>query len=224
MNEQQSFGVYQKIAEVMKRVGSVGKDAKHGQGFRYQSAEQVSSSLRGHMADVGLILLSECVASDDTGSQWICDYRFTFIDVEDGSNHSLAWQQATPHKDGKDDKAMGKNHTYAQKYFLLRTFMVSSKDDVDADTNDFQGEQAFKPKKKQSAPRQQTTNGNGKKANWLKNDIAVQEIKQALADYALNFDEDAIQSARDIVDKNMAEFPTHKAYLEALSTQLQKAG
>lgn len=155
---QNSTGVYKKIAQVMGEVGAVSKDAKHGQGFQYQSIEAVVSALRGHMAQAGLIMLSECIASEDTGSQWVCDYRFTFVDVEDGSSHTLAWQQATPHKNGSDDKAMGKNHTYAQKYFLLRTFMITSKDDVDADTNDFKGEPAFTPKgKKQSSPKQNKT-------------------------------------------------------------------
>lgn len=149
--EQKSFGVYKKIAQVMGLVGTVDKDAHHGQGFQYQSAEAVTSALRGHMATVGLIMLSECVGSDDTGSQWICDYRFTFVDTDDGSHHTLSWQQATPHKGGKDDKAMGKNHTYAQKYFLLRTFMISSKDDPDADTNDFGNDKAFEPQSNTSA-------------------------------------------------------------------------
>lgn len=147
----QSAGVYKKMAQVMKQVGAVDKDARHGQGFQYQSMDAVTSALRGIMANVGIIMLSECLKSDDTGSQWVCEYRFTFVDVEDGSNHSLLWQQAIPHKDGKDDKAMGKNHTYAQKYFLLRTFLISSKDDVDADANDFKGEQAFKPTSKKDS-------------------------------------------------------------------------
>lgn len=156
---EKSFGVYGKIAKTMLEMGAVGKDAKHFQGYQYQSAEAVVTALRGVMANIGLVMLSECIQSTDTGSEWLCEYRFTFVDIEDGSSHSLLWQQSTPYmmKDKLDDKAMGKNHTYAQKYFLLRTFLISSKDDPDADTNisdDFQtsGKKGNKKQSKSTIP------------------------------------------------------------------------
>ncbi len=139
--------VAQKIVLVMKRIGAVKKTERHQTGYNYQSIDEAMNEIRPLMADVGLVVIPSIVDSElqpleGAIPRRLIKYEYLLIDADSGESVTVGWQ-ADPvlgmfSKDGRwleDDKAMGKGHTYALKYFLLRLFLVSSKDDVDTDQN-----------------------------------------------------------------------------------------
>jgi hypothetical protein len=136
-----------KIMHVMRRIGAVKKTERHQTGYNYQSIDEAMNEIRPLMADVGLVVIPSIVDSelqplDGAIPRRLIKYEYLLIDADSGESVTVGWQ-ADPvlgmfSKDGRwieDDKAMGKGHTYALKYFLLRLFLVSSKDDVDTDQN-----------------------------------------------------------------------------------------
>ena len=137
--EDKSSNLYQKMAKIMEIVGKIEKDGYNKfNKFSYQSIEAVNTAVRSAMNVHGVIMFSECVSAEVVEMQWNCQYEFTFVDITSGEARSCKWHQATPLANNKgvvDDKAMGKIHTYAQKYFLMRTFLVSTKGDIDLDAS-----------------------------------------------------------------------------------------
>ena len=127
------MNLWQKMAHVSKNVGAVKKDGynKHNK-YNYQSIEAVTDSLRELMADTGLAMFSECVSVVLDNQNWLCEYVFTFVDVDTGASKECKWHAAVP---ANNDKALGAAHSYAQKYFLMRTFLISSNEDLDENSD-----------------------------------------------------------------------------------------
>lgn len=137
------MSVYGKIHAVMNEVASVDKDGKLDAGrqsYNYRSAEALFGVIRAAMKKHALILLPQCDTVDtvrEDGVGWyVCHYTMTFVDAEDDSSVSLPWKSSViyerPGYEGKvtlDDKAMNKAHTYAMKYFLSETFLITSNED-----------------------------------------------------------------------------------------------
>lgn len=134
--------LFARIAKVQAAVGTIEKDAKHGQGYNYHSAESIMHHLSSLMSSAGLITIPRVkdivpIDEDGTSVRWIIYYVFTLADI-DGNMFDAEWTGEEILKVGQrpDDKAMGKAHTYAHKYWLMKLFMVSSVKQDDADEND----------------------------------------------------------------------------------------
>lgn len=124
---------------------SLAADAKGQTGaavYPYVSGAKLLSVIRPKMDELGLLLTQEVVEIQNTPltyptkngekmEMFTCvKIKFTWIDTEDGStienyfyaNGMNAW-----------DKGLGSALTYAERYFLMKTFHLStSEDDVDA--------------------------------------------------------------------------------------------
>lgn len=148
--------LFARIAKVQSEIGAIGKDTKHPQGYAIHSAESIMSHLNQLMPQHGLIVipatvgLPEVIQGNDKVQRYVIRYQFTIADI-DGNFFSADWIGEAPlqgvYKSGDlyvDDKAMGKAHTYAEKYWLMKLFMVSSVAQDDLDTND--NKQDEKPK------------------------------------------------------------------------------
>lgn len=145
--------VYGKLVKVMSEIGSVEKEGKHQQGYMYATAEDVSNAVRKALVSVGLAFFPAIESVTIENGRYQVKYNYTFADPDTGDTLSLPWQgealveMTTKNGIFQDDKALGKCHTYAEKYFFMRTFVVSAGDDPDADTNDPQQHHA-KPQSK----------------------------------------------------------------------------
>lgn len=169
----EKLNLYQKMAHVSLNVGAIAKNEKHYSGYMFQSIEAVSDALRNLMADIGLVMFTECTSYEWLEGHWVCSYIFTFVDADTGKSQACHWQQSTQAVSAKgkvDDKAMGINHSYAQKYFLMRTFLISSNQDVDenedASVNSQWKKQVLQPKPTELATDETNiviTNVNGNK-------------------------------------------------------------
>lgn len=157
----QSIGaLFARIAKVAAAVGKVEKDRKHPQGYQYFSANAVMGHLVTAMAENGLaviprVLNREIITESDGIQRWVIDYQFIIGD-SDGNTITVDWVGEAPLKvAGKggysDDKSLGKAHTYAHKYFLMKLFMVSDveTDDLDDNVPDQKANPAPAPKAEQ---------------------------------------------------------------------------
>lgn len=139
------MGIYQKLLSIQSKVRGLKKDDEAGQGasgYKYVSGSKVLDVIRPLMDKEGLLLIPQV---DSIENERI-DYQtrnggksellskvmmtFTWVDVESGEN--------LPVKFGANgmnnwDKGLGSALTYAERYFLLKFFHISTdEDDVDA--------------------------------------------------------------------------------------------
>jgi len=127
--------LFAKICDVRKAVGRIDKDSK-GYNYDYQGADAVFTAVRSAMNDHNLLLFPSVNRVEACDGSWVLEYTMTWVDADTGDNWSGQWAMTIPMTDSKnrlDDKALGKAGTYALRYYLLRTLMITTKDDIDND-------------------------------------------------------------------------------------------
>lgn len=180
--------IYQKLAEIQRRVTSIQKTGEmtFGNRYKYASSSDVLEPVRKAMVEVGLILIprikrmevKENATKDSKGNDkktflTILDIEYTWINVDTPAETiSCEWAGQ-----GFDDfeKGIGKALTYAQKYFLTQALMLPRDDeDPDGDTHDnynhsssqYPSNNGYQQQTSQynsNHQPQQTTNNNGNK-------------------------------------------------------------
>ena len=132
-----------KLAQVMaavKRVPKRGKNTFHN--YAYATEADVADVVREELSARGVMLYSAITNVDtrvDTGdsgkpSNFVTvTMRFEFVDGESGESRSFAWVGA-----GQDrgEKGLYKAITGAEKYFLLKSFLIPTGDDPEDDAKD----------------------------------------------------------------------------------------
>ena len=139
------MSVYKKLHQVQAATRSLAANTEGQTGgakYNYVSGAKLLFVIRPMMDKLGLILTQEIVGIDNQPITYITrngektemftttHIRFTWIDTEDGStivndffaNGMNAW-----------DKGLGSALTYAERYYLMKTFHIATdEDDVDA--------------------------------------------------------------------------------------------
>ena len=139
------MSVFKKIHQVQAATRSLAANAEGQTGaarYNYVSGSKLLGVIRPLMDKLGLILTQEVVEihnepitymtrnGEKTEMFTTAHIRFTWVDTEDGSqmvneffaNGMNAW-----------DKGLGSALTYAERYYLMKTFHISTdEDDVDA--------------------------------------------------------------------------------------------
>lgn len=139
--------LYRKILNLQKTVKALKKDSQ-SYGYEYLSGDKLFDVVRPAMDELGLLLLpsvKNVSTTPVTYSAWDrnskaviqktenlvdLDVDFTWVDTETGATLTQTW-----HGSGQNgfDKSYGSALTYAERYFLLKTFHIATnKDDVDA--------------------------------------------------------------------------------------------
>lgn len=139
--------VFAKILEIQKAVKAVKKDSR-SYNYEYVSGDKLLDLVRPKMDELGLLLLPEVVSVKTTPVTYGAwnkqaqavvnttenlvevEMRMTWVDVESGETYTAPW-----HGSGQNgfDKGFGSALTYAERYYLLKLFHLSTnKDDVDA--------------------------------------------------------------------------------------------
>ena len=132
----------QKLANVMKEVRYIEKKGFNSfSKYKYATESDVAEKIREVLAEQSVIMLPDVVehtTREHTNRKGHIEYiatvkvKFTFIDGETGEE--LAIHSAGEGQDS-GDKAVYKAITGAQKYALMKAFMIPTGDDPEADTN-----------------------------------------------------------------------------------------
>jgi hypothetical protein len=132
-----------KLAEIMATVDRVpkrGKNAFHG--YQYATEADVSDTVRNELSKRQVVIYSAIDALEtrvDVGdggksSNYVtATMTFTLVDGESGEERSFKWAGA-----GQDrgEKGLYKAITGAEKYFLLKLFLIPTGDDPEDDHGD----------------------------------------------------------------------------------------
>ena len=136
--------IYKKMSEVMRDIGSVGKDQKNqAQGFKFRGIDQFINSLYPALTKHGVFMAPRCVgeqhelkevtrgsgkAGVDKHVTIMMEYDFF---AEDGSKVTVGPIPAEGLDSG--DKATNKALSAALKYALIQTFAIPTEDMAEAD-------------------------------------------------------------------------------------------
>lgn len=132
--------LYQKLLEIQKHIVGLGKDKKGGP-YEYVTGAKVLEHIKPIMNQYGLLLKQEVTSIENTRQDYKTKYgekseiltktmmRFTWIDCETGETDVNEFGA-----NGQNDweKGLGSALTYAERYFLLKYFHISTdEDDID---------------------------------------------------------------------------------------------
>jgi hypothetical protein len=136
--------IFKKMSEVMKDVGSIGKDQKNtAQGFKFRGIDQFVNALYPALTKHGVFMAPRCVREDhevkdvtrsngkagvDKHVTIMMEYDFF---AEDGSKVTVGPIPAEGLDSG--DKATNKALSAALKYALIQTFSIPTEDMAEAD-------------------------------------------------------------------------------------------
>ena len=129
-----------KLSKVMGRLSKLPKDGTNQHfGYKYVTDAAVADAVRGALAAEGVSFLAsikevtqELVKNekDKLKSRTVVLFEFTFGCSETGAEYTCTW--AGEAEDGQD-KGIAKAATAAEKYFFLKTFVLSTGDVADPD-------------------------------------------------------------------------------------------
>ncbi len=126
---------FSKLSRITGSVRNIKKDATNKfHKYDYVSADGVLQTIAPLMAEENIALISETLEVGIDDKVYMPKYRFTFVCGDTGYMLPCDWYGETVHttnKGARDDKALNKSATIAQKYFLLKTFLIATGDDPD---------------------------------------------------------------------------------------------
>lgn len=135
-----TMNLFQKLLEIQKVVVGLGKDSKSF-GYQYVSGSKVLEHIKPMMNELGIILKQEVLDIENTRQDYSTKngpkseiltkaiMRFTWVDCETGEKDENMFAA-----NGQNDweKGLGSALTYAERYFLLKYFHISTdEDDID---------------------------------------------------------------------------------------------
>ena len=136
--------IYKKMSDVMKDIGSVGKDQKNqAQGFKFRGIDQFVNALYPALTKHGVFMAPRCVKEDHEIKEVVRSSGKTAIDkhvtvmveydfyAEDGSKVTVGPIPAEGLDSG--DKATNKALSSALKYALIQTFSIPTEDMAESD-------------------------------------------------------------------------------------------
>lgn len=134
-----NLNIYQKLIEVRKSVPYLQKESQ-GHQYQYTGSSQVLASVRAKMDELGLMLICKVLGHNliqGTTAKGAKEYmtelelEFTWVNADKPEETIVCpW-----YGQGVDnsEKGVGKSLTYAEKYFILKTFNIpTDKDDPDS--------------------------------------------------------------------------------------------
>lgn len=127
--------LYRKIAEVMAAVDRLPKTGWNDfHKYHYVTEADLVEAVRGLLAERQVAILPSAHTVEwggPKGTVTLFRGTFTFVDGETGASVSCKWAGTG---DDPSDKGLYKAYTGALKYFLLKTFLIPTGDDPEADT------------------------------------------------------------------------------------------
>jgi len=159
--------LYGKMAKVMGRLTRIKESGRHSQGWKYATSEDVKDAVRVAMSEEGLALLvsledHEIINLEGKGVMVRGTMAFTLCCSETGATVTRQLVGEAADQSKVADKAFYKLYTTLTKYFLRTTFLISSGEELDSDSD---------------APRPTSQNGGMTLAKLLINLNKVERIR-----------------------------------------------
>lgn len=185
--------LHAKMARVMGRMSTLHKDSKHQQGWTYVSYGKVADAIREAMAAenvavyVGVRETRQTVVQlrNSEGMRCNASMQFTFADGDSGALCIMPWESEALDT-GIADKGLNKAYTAGEKYLLMRTFLVSSSDDVEPDADD-DPKPATRPEPRPKAEPKTETNLEPQEEHWSKDPARRKRFHAWLGDVGKQF-------------------------------------
>ena len=138
-----TLNLYQKIAAIMGNLDAIRKTGKNtSQGYAFIEQAVIAATLRPMLAEYGLVILpamtacqqeSRTTAKGTTITHTLARTAFTLVNADNPAEAiTLDWWGEC---DDSGDKGVNKTGTSAAKYFLMKLFLISDRDDPDAETS-----------------------------------------------------------------------------------------
>jgi hypothetical protein len=137
------FGKMAKVMGIINRVPKSGFNSFHK--YKYATTDDVADTIREAMAEANLALFADMGEVRQELYEYETDggkkkntirttihFQFTFACGDTGATRSSPWIGQV---DDNSDKAVSKCATAAEKYFLMKTFIVSAGDEPDSDAD-----------------------------------------------------------------------------------------
>ncbi len=130
---QAQAALFAKLARVMGRLKKLPKSGynKHFE-YHFVTESDVSDAVRAALAAEKVAFLASMTGIHTDGKKTIVDMEYIFADGETGAIWTCTW---TGEAIDSQDKGIAKAATSALKYFLLKTFVLSSGDPGDESDN-----------------------------------------------------------------------------------------
>lgn len=138
--------IYQRMAEVMKAVAYVQKEAKKVNGqYTFVSHDAVTAKLRPALIEAGIfpVVTVKDRAQDGNRTEATIQVRFVNVDKPE----EFIEVESFGYGIDPQDKGPGKAVSYAFKYALLKTFCLETGDDPEVDNIDHQPAEKGMPNK-----------------------------------------------------------------------------
>jgi len=216
------MSVASKIVQIMSVIGAVKDDKTNTyQNYSYVSADAMLTVARKHMSEIGLVCLPAMTNITVTDTLYLVSYEFTLIDPDEPENVIVQqWAQSIPieAKGNKgpylDDKAIGKATTYAHRYFLMKLFLISDRDETDIDGSDSENQYTkgtpIEPKNWEQTMLEKRLTNKGALWEQIKNDIDIRFLYQhenhlvnTMKLYTDEFGAEPIEHGLDTVKANL---------------------
>lgn len=127
-----AIGLHRKLAEVMAEVGRVPKRGRNEfHKYDYATEADIVDAVRGALSSRSISIVPSVRQVLREGTLTTVLMAFQFTDGETGETSTHDWAGTG---DDKGDKGLYKAMTGALKYFLLKTFLLPTGDDPEADT------------------------------------------------------------------------------------------
>lgn len=123
--------IYSKLGKVMSQVSRVPKNGYNSfHKYNYATESDLTESIRPILLEAGLAFFSNVLDQERDGEFTKVKMEFTLADIETGEIlKSVYWGEGQD----KGDKGLYKAYTGATKYFLMKTFLIPTGDDPEAD-------------------------------------------------------------------------------------------
>lgn len=127
--------VHQRLAEVMRAVTYIRKEAKSGMNYTIVSHDAVTAKVRPALLAAGIVYYPVRCEYAHNGNRAECAMTVRFVNIDDPAD----FFDVPTFGYGVDgqDKGPGKAMSYAVKYALLKALGLETGDDPDTDSNDY---------------------------------------------------------------------------------------
>lgn len=200
---QDKASLYKKIAKVMGKVERIPKRGRNSfHNYDYVTESDLVDSARKLMVEEGLVLFNNVREYEINGDLATVTIDFTLCDTETGESISTC---LVGQGSDKGDKAFYKAYAGATKYYLMKTFLIPTGDDPEADTTTDQNAQ--NKQNNYNSGKKQTGTGNSGGTKKV-TDKQLYNIKQSIQTLTLLVDQDEdaiIESLKERIGFNQLE-------------------